>query len=405
MLNLASRLTKSSVNVSRSLYGAFLLSIALVTSETLYAVADGQGLEAGGPLSSREIKIPLFPQVPKEESVDPVALGCDHLRSSLKNMNPLPLVDWINVSNLPSFFEPTIRSLLKRDECYNDIDSIGQYDLGVQPWGFFSSYDLHSEKFKLTSFGTTIDGGVALWEHWVVGGGIGYWHSSLDWGKHAAKNSVNSLYLGPYIGYIFEKAYIDLSLIGVYNLYNTNKLFDDDGKGKKDHHGWDVAAKLEGGWDYEWTKYCGDNFFVQPNGELSYVLVIQDKMEEKSDALPEEIFATVESRNYNFLRSKLGVTLRKEYHHREKGILIPSLSLGWVLMQPLSSSKVYYTPSETEKEEEFSSEPYPSSNQGYVGLKVQAINKRAMMLTLGAEAYIANFYPVYLGTIRFEWNW
>ena len=361
--------------------------------------------ESDSTLKLRTFYLPAIPQVPPLESDDPIALACGKLRSGLKDRaNPLPLIDWINISNLPSFFEPTIRSLMKREEYYNGIDAIGKYDLGVQPYGLFSKFDLHKETFKLFTLGVTLDGGVTLWENWVVGGGIGYWHSNLDWGDHAAKNRANSLYCGPYVGYIFERAYIDLTLIGVYNFYNTNQLFDDDGKGKKDHRGWDVAAKLEGGWDYEWTRF-GENFFVQPSGEVGYVVVVQNKMSEKGTASSDEITASVKSRNYNFLRSRLGLGFRKEYSDVDRGILIPSLSFGWVLMKPLSSSKIYYTCSQSNKEESFSSQSYPSSNQGYVGLKLQAINRRAMMLTLGAEAYFARYYPVYLGTIRFEWDW
>jgi hypothetical protein len=240
--------------IERAFSSRFLVlgSITVLSWGQLNAIGSEGSPNNEGPLSRRFRSLPLPPEVSKEPLKDPAIVAqenltaaCIKLKSSLENSyNPLPLVDWLNVSNLPSFFEPTIRSLMKREEYFNAIDSLGKYDLAAQPYGFYSNYKLGKKNFKLTTFGVTIDGGITLDERWIVGGGLGYSHSMLDWDSN--KHTVNSLYFGPYVGYIFEQAYIDFSLIGVYNYYNINHLFAHS-KEENAHDGWDAAARLEGG--------------------------------------------------------------------------------------------------------------------------------------------------------------
>ncbi len=430
--------------IPRTIYTA-MSGIALLTASQVHAADDTSDLRPDDHLERRQ---PYFPPSPAKflhpsETVPPIdyaaiaaaaeakaladaaaakakALAdavdgaCSHLLSTLENqVNPLPIVDWLNVSNLPSFFNPTVRSLLKREQCYNAIDSLGKYSLGVQPYGLYSNFKLEGDEFKLATFGLTVDGAVTFDERWVVGGGLGYWHSNLhlDWGQIGKKkithdNSVNSIYVGPFGGYVFDQAYIGLTLLGVYNMYDVHSLFIDGKNGSQ--HGWDVGARLEGAYDYEWSRYFGQNFFIQPNADIDYLFVFQNKIDEtKNLSDDEKLSASVGDRTYNFLRYRLGVTFRKEFHHPNKGILIPSLSVAWVFMQPLSTSKIKYICSESEKPEEKSAKlkKYPSSNQLYLGAKIVAINTGAFLLSLGADVYIANLYPVYAGNLRFEWNW
>jgi hypothetical protein len=388
--------------IPQTIYAA-MSGLALLTASHLHALNDIPGLSSGGPLERRLPYFPQLPGVPPAESVDPVAIACSGITTVLESYNPLPIVDWLNVSNLPSFFNPTVRSLLKREEYYNVIDSLGKYNLGVQPYGLYSNFKLEDDAFKLATFGVTVDGAVTFDERWVVGGGLGYWHSNLDWGKSAHHNSVNSIYGGPFGGYVFDQAYIGLTLLGVYNMYNVNSLFI-DGKSRS-HQGWDVGARLEGAYDYEWPRYFGQNFFIQPNADISYLFVFQNKIDEtKSLSDEEELFASVDNRSYNFLRYRLGVTFKKEFHKAEKGILIPSLSIAWIFMQPLSASEIKYTCGESD-EKTTEHKKYPSSNQLYLGAKIVAINTRAFLVSLGADVYIAHLYPVYAGNLRFEWNW
>ena len=380
--------------LQRAFGGIFLLKAA-----TLSALDDMLEPGAPGPLERSFFSIIDVPDVPPEEMINPCAILSDQLENQ---HNPLPLVDWLNFSNLPSFFEPTVRYLMKRDEYYNTLDTLGKYSLGVQPYGFYSSFDLEDQRFKLATFGVNIDGAVTVYDRWVVGGGLGYWHSNLDWGERAKKNTVNSLYGGPFGGYIFDQAYVGLTLLGIYNFYHVNSLFI-NGENRT-HQGWDIGTRLEGAYDYEWTRYFGKNFFIQPKGEISYLFVSQNKIEEtKNLSDEEELSVSVEDRSYNFMRYRLGVTFKKEFHSHERGILIPSLSVAWILMQPLSSSEIELECGENNKILEH--KKYPHSNQLYLGAKVVAINTRALMLSLGADVYIAHLYPVYAGHLRFEWNW
>jgi hypothetical protein len=406
--------------MTKSHSAAFTLRVftilCVLKTTALIAVDDIPGSSSGGPLERRFAYFPRYiPEAPPDDTIDPEEIArlieaeakgsiCSKMTSLLEDhVNPLPIVDWLNASSLPSFFEPTVRSLLKREEYYNGFDSLGRYSLGVRPYGFYSNFKLHEDTFKLATFGVTVDGAVTVYDRWVIGGGLGYWHSNLDWGKKSDRNSVNTIYGGPFGGYLFDQAYIGLTLLGIYNMYKVNSLFI---KGHdKSHEGWDIGARLEGAYEYEWTRYFGNNFFIQPNGDLSYLWVSQRKMDETTK-LPsgKEFAVSVGSRTYNFMRYRLGVTFKKEFYQVERGILIPSLSIAWVFMQPLSSSHVKLTCGDSSPST-VKHKKYPSSNQLYLGAKVVAINTRAFLISLGADIFIAKLYPIYAGNLRFEWNW
>lgn len=350
---------------------------------------------------------------PKVVAQNAINNKCKEFKEKLDNhVNPLPLVDWLNVSNLPDFFQPTIQGLIKQEDYFNKVDSLGCYNLALQPYGFYSNYKIEKDDFKLGTLGITIDGGMSFQDRWILGGGIGYWHSNLDWGKDEKDNRVNSLYFGPYAGAIFERGYVGLTLLGVYNMYDINHLLVTEDKGQLEHTGWDASARLKGAIDFEWPKRFGPHFYIQPKVDLSYLLVFQNSIEEtgKVKHVEEEVTAKIDTRIYQFFRSALDVELRKEFKPVKEWLIIPSLSLGWVLMQPLSRSEIEASFSSKMECSESFDKPikgtaYRSSHQWHLGAQVIAVAKRGWLVSLGGDAYLADTYPAYSGNLRFEWSW
>ena len=147
--------------------------------------------------------------------------------------------------------------------------------------------------------------------------------------------------------------------------------------------------------------------------DIGYLLVFQNNIEETAElkGVGEEVTATINSRVYQFFRSALDLELRKEFKPMQGWIIISSLSVGWVLMQPLSQSEVetsfssenFQCPESSDKS--IKEKAYPASNQIHLGAKVIGIAKKGCMLSLGGDAYLADLYPVYSGNLRFEWSW
>ncbi len=261
--------------------------------------------------------------------MSPSASICERLGGRWDHtLSPLPLVEWVNASNLQNFYQPTFQSLLQRDSYFTEIDSMGQYELNVQPYGFYSRYELEDDDFKLTTFGASASGGLTLKDCWQLGAGVGYLHSNFNWGDRAHDGSLNTLYFGPYVAYVFNRGYIDLEVLGIYNMYQVDQIVGKNRSFSNDSRRWDVYGSLEGGIDF-----IGPRFFIQPKFNLSYLAALSNDCEIENEA--GEVVIT--NGFADFFRCKFAAEFRKEFHHQGKGFIIPSVSLGWVLLTPLTN--------------------------------------------------------------------
>jgi hypothetical protein len=309
----------------------------------------------------------------------------ENMPRSISALDPLPLADWINVTQIKSFLNPIFQSVTNQENYFNTIDSLNQYYLDLQPYGFNSSFSLGKDSFKLQTFGISIQGGGRVKGNWLVGGGIGYWHSHLDYkaffrGEHYPQDgSINSFYFGPFAAYLFEKGYIQLRALGIYNSYTVYK---------ESSQGWDLDAELEGGFNFEIQKYVGPYFFIQPNIKLDYLMVFQDE---------NPSINSVKVDQANFFSSRLAVQFFKEFPQGSSGVIIPSVSIGWVLMHPLSQNAICH--------DRFESIDYKSSNQAYLEAKLSGIHKKGILMSLGFEAYLGDLYPVYAYNLKLGFEW
>ena len=294
-------------------------------------------------------------------------------------LDPLPIADWLNVSQIKSFFNPAFKSIASREEHFNSIDSLNQSYLEIEPYGFYSNFHLYESSFKLQSFGVTLQGGLNLTDKWVLGGGIGYLHSNLDYESPFKDTNINSLYGGPFVAYLFEKAYLELRLLGVYNFYDIQQ---------QPSEGWDFNVTLEGGRDFEIKNIFGPRFFIQPNMKLDSFMVFQDDNESVN---------SVKVNQATFFSSRLAVQFLKEFPQWKKWILAPSASIGWVLMQPISQTATCA--------DRFENVAYENSNQAYFEAKLVGIHKKGILLSLGVEAYVAKLYPVYACNLKVGFEW
>lgn len=281
-----------------------------------------------------EIDFPLTKITLQQTSLSPGSLDC--------SIHPLPIADWLNVSQIQRFFKLS-------DQPY----------LEIQPYAFSSDFHLHHTSFNLKTLGIAIQGGVNLAKRWAVGGGVGYFYSDLDYASSFKESHINTAFAGPFVAYLCEKGYVRLRFLGAYNTYAVQENTSE---------GWDFDTQLEGGIDFEVQKFFGPRFFITPNVKCDYLMVFQDK------------------NNSTFFSSRLAVQFLKEFLKGEEATLIPSLSLGWVLMQPLSQKASCYT--------------YQSCNQTYVAAALAGVHKRGIALSCGFEGYFGKLYPVYAYTLK-----
>ncbi len=332
-----------------------------------------------------------------DEELQALPSFCDDLAAALKmTKDPLPLVDWINLSNMEPFFQSTFHSLMGQEKYLNAIDSRSRYNLAITPYGVRSKFHLDGSDFSLETLGATLSGTGIFKDAWALGGGVGYWHSHLTWGDQMKKGNLNSFYFGPHIGYLFDPGYLDLTLVGVHNSYNVQRELIGAEVTTNKHTGWDLMAKLDGGIDLTAPVLFGPNCFIEPKGNISYLAVWQGGYEEKGS---DDSETSLDSRYFDFFRAFLGLDLRKEFHKKEIGFLIPTLGLGGVWMRPISNTKLSLSC------ETIQDKAYEATAQLYLGAKLTAIHKRGILLSFDFNAFIANLYSSYNGNIRFEVDW
>lgn len=299
---------------------------------------------------------------------------------TIKVMDPLPLANWINVTQIPTFFDPLYQTIAGQDDHFNRLDSLGQYYLDIQPYGFYSQFELEDKnQFKMWSAALALQGGLKLAEKWMIGAGTGYWHSHLNYIEEFTDTAINSFYLGPFVSYFCDRGYIELRALGVYNSYSIKQ---------EELQGWDLDLTLEGGVNIQLDKLLGPKSFIKPNIKLGYLFVWQN--DERADYF-------IKTETASFLSSCLAAQIFREFSLSKQSLLIPSLSAGWVLMQPLTQQTVL--------SDRLEAIDYESCNQAYLEAKLSHIHKRGITSSLGFEAYIGKLYPVYAANIKLGFDW
>jgi len=157
-------------------------------------------------------------------------------------------------------------------------------------------------------------------------------------------------------------------------------------------------AKGEGGVDIGLSKSFSNTSYLRPQVELSFLAVFEDSYEEKEES---STILSVENSCSSFLRSKIAFEIRKEFFKSTFGYWIPSLTTGWILMQPLSHSSYQVKPA-CEKSMD---KDYRSSSHLLLGLKLTAVHKRAIRFALGFEAQLLGKYQMQIGRFILEWDW
>src|SRR3989338_1403305 len=223
------------------------------------------------------------------------------LQTSVQNNgSPFPLANWLSATQLPSFYQTTFRSLLSQEKYFTSIESLDQYHFGVTPYGFDSHFTWREENFRLQTLGITGTGN-RTFNSWTLGGGAGYFHSSLQWEK---KNQIDSFFFGPQATYQFGKGYMQWMLAGIYNMYDRDSASAGGQKAMSGSRGWDVFTRIEGGVHWEVPFFNQGTCFVQPTANLSYLGALENSYQDRG---PDGLTVPVKIGYSDFVSSRLAI--------------------------------------------------------------------------------------------------
>lgn len=315
----------------------------------------------------------------------------------------LPIVDWLNCLNFPSFFQPDLKNALINREHFNAFNSLDQIEAWIEPYGYYTSFNRGSDSldFDLYTVGISLGGGYTLRERFVLGFGLGYSHSEIDWKKNqSTQGSLNTFYFGPTLSYLFPYGYFHAMLLGAANFYHINretKLFQEWKKAASDPSTWDLDARLEGGLCFP----IGYTWYLYPLAAADFVNVFSQKTIESLD---KETNLIIKPLHESFLRWKAGLKMSSEVFKEGFGFITPHFAIGLAGYIPLLQSTYSYDLDGCSKtfEEEVAVDHW---SQYFFEAGLSLFHERGIFLSLNYQLYTGYNSPIHFGNIRLGWSW
>ncbi len=168
--------------------------------------------------------------------------------------------------------------------------------------------------------------------------GFGYTYSEIDWDKNRGDGHIHSVYVGPSLGLVFEKLYINFLALGSYNHYDINRKIQFPGINRtasNTHHSYDILGRIDGGYKFRINTGGTQNkpYFIIPEVSVSYLNVFEEGYNESG---ADSINLSVDSKYSAFLQPNVLIKLLREVC-TPSWCITPSFHAGWISNIPLSS--------------------------------------------------------------------
>ncbi|QVL55702.1 MAG: autotransporter domain-containing protein [Simkaniaceae bacterium] len=209
----------------------------------------------------------------------------------------------------------------------------------IAPIGYYYDQDGIQDQmgFDAYAVGVGIGASHLFFNSFHVGGGAGYTYSKIDWDKDRGDGHINSVYLGPSLGWSQKNAFINLLVMGSYNYYDIDRNIKFPGVNRtasNKHHSYDVLARLDGG--YKFRINTGgklDHIFILPEARVSYLNIFEERYTESG---ADSINLTVDSKYSAFLQPNILVKFLRDFHTPTLCVT-PAFQVGWISNISLSS--------------------------------------------------------------------
>ena len=263
----------------------------------------------------------------------------------LVNLQSHRLISDMIVENTEKLFwcDPCTANKNAKEQCDQDTTSVW-----IAPIGNYYHQDEINKKpsqdwadrqiaFQAYSVGAGLGASHLFFDCFSVGGAVGYTYSHIDWDKNRGKGHWNSIYLGPSIGWIKNKGYVNLLLLGSYKAYDIDRNIRFPGVNRtasNKHHSYDVLARVDGG--YKFRINTGSDlhhFFILPETRVSYLNIFEEGYTESG---ADSINLAVDSKHSAFLQPTVLVKFLHDFY--SPGLCITqAIHAGWTSNIPLSS--------------------------------------------------------------------
>ncbi len=294
--------------------------------------------------------------------------------------------------------------------CYRtckDPSSSYHHMVWVNPIGYYYKQNEREDQtpFHNSTYGVTTGFGHLFSQCFTVSAGMGYTHSNLNWSQNRGNAHIQSIYLGPSIGYLGERGYIGLSLVGARSFYKVNRkiAFSTVNEKAKNHHtSWDCLGEISGGVKLKFPNAFQKNLFLIPTVTVDYLNVFENGYQEYGAG---SIDLSVDHNHSAFLRSEVVVKILKEMKAKMTCIS-PNLYIGWLRNIPLTHGRYLARFYQQELcQDHFTVQSYHrSTDQLILGAELILAYQASFSLNLGYEATVGNHNNIQEGNLNFNWR-
>jgi len=346
---------------------------------------------------------PPPPPDPIVDLVDPtktlVTTTIDEKESSVtvelcypEQLGALAIADWRNASLVGSFLDYTKKCVLNDNHCFVHFDSANDITSWIAPFGFYSKYQTSTKEglkidMRQRTFGGGSGIGISIIENLTAGMGMGYLHSEVAWKGYKGNGHINSLFFGPYMGYLFPQGFVGVTVFAMSNFVSGDLKICDSRKIDLEHTSWDIATRIEGGLDLEVPEEITRDMTVHPYVRLDFI------------GVQEGGYDKVTARHSTYFCSQASLKFSKTVVCTRETIVIPNISFGWVEWIPIKSDDVKV------KGLGKCSVNGGSKSQLLIGGELIALQGPGLVFGIVYEAFIGSKAPLQSGKLRIEWNW
>lgn len=409
----------SSLNFTASYFGSFAVLVNAFQGAILpvpLRLLSGNARQVGEYLFCRNYLPPnpdllrvmaALVQVPADEFAKDLVKLCPAQFGALPltNLQNNRLIADTIVENTEKFYwcDPCDPSSKAQEDCETNRKKTSVW---IAPVGNYYNQNGIQSQIGFDSYAVGVSAGAShlFFNSFHVGGGVGYTYSKIDWDKDRGDGHINSVYLGPSLGWSVKKGFVNLLVLGSYNFYDIDRNIRFPGVNRtatNKHHSYDVLARIEGG--YKFYIYTGgdlDHFYILPEARLSYLNIFEERYTESG---ADSINLTVDSKYSAFLQPNLLVKFLK-HHHMGSWCITPAFQVGWISNIQLSSGnyKSRFYKQQTCQPHFVVKSYHRNTNQLSLGLDLNLRHIKDWIIDMGYKVDFLDNNYVMLAKIRLE---
>ena len=332
----------------------------------------------------------------------------------LVNLQNHRLVGDVFVENTEKYFwcDPCNSNHKEKESCEKERNKTS---IWVTPIGSYYHQDGINRKpsqpwadkqipFDAYSVGVGVGADHLFFNSLMLGGGVGYTYSHIDWEKSRGDGHWNSIYIGPYLGWLKNQGYVNLLFLGSYNLYHIDRNIRFPGihrTAHSEHHSYDLLARFDGGYKFRVnTGGTLDHFYIIPEGRVSYLNIFENGYTESGAG---SINLKVDSKYSAFLQPSFLVKFLRDFY-RPGLCITPVLQVGWISNIPLTSGNYrseFYKQTTCHSHFDVTSF-HNNSNQMTLGAEVVFKTDSEWIIEIGYKADIFDNQSVQNGKLKVE---